>query len=97
MSDNTVFVILAYDIHLQKLRTKLSDLCIEFGLKRVNRSVFEGDLPQKAFSKRLYPLLTMLRKDDSILIYTVNERILRSKEIFVKRVKGRKANEAVIF
>jgi CRISPR-associated endonuclease Cas2 len=93
MVDRKINVIIAYDIHLQKVRTKIADLLIEFGLERVNKSVFEGELHQMQFLKRLKPLLISLKKDDSIIIYTVNGEVLKQKELFVKKARRKRKNE----
>lgn len=93
MADRKITVIIAYDIHLQKVRRKIADLLIEFGLKRVNKSVFEGEIHQVQFLKKLRPLLLSLRKNDSIIIYTVNADILKQKERFVKKARQKRKNE----
>ncbi len=34
-----------YDISKDRTRTKIADRCLDFGLQRVQKSVFLGDIP----------------------------------------------------
>jgi CRISPR-associated endonuclease Cas2 len=96
MSDRKIFVIIAYDIQKQNTRTKLANLLIEFGLERVNKSVFEGQLHQQQFMKKFRTLCMELRKEDSVIIYTVNEQIVKGKELFLQKPRRRKKTEPQI-
>ena len=53
-----------YDISKDRTRTKIADRCLDFGLQRVQKSVFLGDIPPNRveeiiqFSKELFNLET---------------------------------------
>ena len=65
----TVRVVVAYDISSDRHRQKVADL-LEMVLTRVQRSVFEGDLPAEVLAKSIQRALTHIEpKTDSIRVY----------------------------
>ncbi len=81
--------IVAYDIRSNKIRTRVAKLLTEAGLMRVNKSVYEGHIPQHLNSKIFRTIHRWLSKHDTIVIYPVNTYILR-KKITLRGIKKRR-------
>jgi len=59
-----------YDISKNKTRTKVAKRCLDFGLYRVQKSVFLGDLPNNRIEEILLFSREMLDKEtDSVYIF----------------------------
>lgn len=39
-------IVLVYDIPSNRIRTKVADICLDYGLERIQYSAFSGDLPR---------------------------------------------------
>lgn len=66
-----MYLIVCYDIENDKARTKISKILFNFGLKRVQKSVFEGIIKTKQFpnlQKQLAAYVTP-KAGDSIRYY----------------------------
>jgi CRISPR-associated protein Cas2 len=64
-----VRVVVAYDISSDKKRQKVADL-LEMVLTRVQRSVFEGDLPPEVLQKSVERALRNIEPEtDSLRVY----------------------------
>lgn len=68
-----MYLIVCYDIEDDKARNRISKSLFDFGLKRVQKSVFEGELDRRKFPKlqqRLHKLINP-KAADSIRYYTL--------------------------
>ena len=77
--------VIAYDIRSNKSRRKIAKLLTDCGLKRVNKSVYEGSIPQNRFSSIIEVIYSMLSKHDDVLIYPISTYGLRKKIVLRKR------------
>lgn len=59
-----------YDISKDRTRTKIADRCLDFGLRRVQKSVFLGDLPQNRVEEIITFSTELLNLDtDAVYIF----------------------------
>lgn len=74
--------ILAYDIHNDRTRKKISDLLIDKGFIRVQRSVFIGEISKHSLEKIIAMINVQLEiKIDSLLCFPIN------KEDYIRNYK----------
>lgn len=68
--------LLVYDISDDKLRTKVADICLDYGLDRIQYSAFAGELARTHVEELALKLRRRVRgkKDVNIRIYSVCER-----------------------
>lgn len=78
MRENPYYIV-AYDIRKDKSRKEIADALIDLGLLRVNKSVFEGSVRAKVFSKVLVQLQKLLKGKDSIVCWDVTPLIVKEK------------------
>jgi len=59
-----------YDISKDRTRTKISDRCLDFGLQRVQKSVFLGDIPPNRVEEIIVFSCELLNlKTDSVYVF----------------------------
>lgn len=78
-----------YDIGDNRIRKKIADYLIEKGLQRVQKSVFLGQLHQKAYQEiyqTMYALQAAYKNEDTIMIVPVAEQDLRSMRLIGREV-----------
>ena len=76
MGDKAELCVFCYDISDRRRRTKVSDL-LERQAARVQESVFEARLDQKAAALLMDQIRRYLVADDSVRLYRVPDRTLR--------------------
>ncbi|HQU73025.1 MAG: CRISPR-associated endonuclease Cas2 [Calditrichaeota bacterium] len=76
-----MYLLICYDISKNRTRNKISKKLLDEGLERVQKSVFEGSLPQKQLGALRKQLNRLLGKKDSIRYYQLckscQERVLK--------------------
>lgn len=82
-------VLICYDITSNALRVKIAKKILEFGLERVNRSVFLGSPEDKVLRKLEVQLQEMMRdrrstQNDSLIVLPVH-----THQVYEMRVYGR--------
>ncbi len=71
-------VLVVYDIPSDRLRTKIADICLDYGLERVQYSVFRGELSTNRQGELMLKVRRKLGKSaGSVLLFPVCERDLR--------------------
>ena len=74
-----------YDIADDKIRKEISDTCKEFGLIRVQYSVFFGNLPNSCIDEiAVYSKKMIDQKTDGVFILPVSEDDFKKKKIIGK-------------
>lgn len=75
--------LLIYDISEDRARTRVSDLCLDYGLERIQYSAFWGDLPRTLQEELLLKIGRVLRgKAAEVRLIPLCERDLeRSKRL----------------
>lgn len=64
-----MYTIITYDIEDDRLRNRVAKILLDAGLHRVQKSVFEGEIRQKDFSKLKAKLKKSIKGHDSIRYY----------------------------
>jgi CRISPR-associated protein Cas2 len=72
-------VVVLYDIQLDRLRTRISETCLDYGLERVQYSAFCGKLTRNKREELFLRLTSILEnKPGKILMQPVCEKDLKS-------------------
>jgi CRISPR-associated protein Cas2 len=72
-------VVVLYDIQIDRLRTKISETCLDYGLERVQYSAFHGKLTRNKREELFLRLTSILDdKPGKILMQPVCEKDLKS-------------------
>ena len=72
-------VVVFYDIQLDRLRTRISETCLDYGLERVQYSAFCGKLTRNKREELFLRLTSILEdKPGKILMQPVCEKDLKS-------------------
>ena len=80
-----MLVWIIYDISDDKARKEISDTCKEFGLIRVQYSVFFGNLPKTCVDEiAVYSEKMIDKETDGVFILPVSEDDFRKKKIIGK-------------
>jgi len=75
MSKNTQFLVVAYDIEENKIRTNLAEVLQYYGLSRIQYSVFAGDITINNMKKMNDILFSFdLNDDDNITVFPICEK-----------------------
>lgn len=64
-------ILLSYDIANNRQRTRMSNELLNYGLQRVQKSVFEGEIKTAEFEKLKTGLKKYITKHDSIRYYVL--------------------------
>lgn len=79
-------VLVVYDITSDRLRTKIADMCLDYGLQRVQYSVFHGDLSTNRQGELMQKIKRKLGKSPgSVLLFPLCERDLLLKREVTNR------------
>lgn len=83
--------LLIYDITDDRARTKVSDLCLDYGLQRIQYSAFWGDLPRTLLEELLLKVGRVLRhKAADVRVVPMCERDLAQMKQLQFPAKGAK-------
>jgi CRISPR-associated protein Cas2 len=77
-------ILVVYDITSDRLRTKIADICLDYGLQRVQYSVFQGQLSTNRQGE-LMQKIKLGKNPGSILLFPICERDLQLKREVVNR------------
>ena len=74
-----------YDIPQTKIRVKVADICLDYGLQRVQFSVFTGDLSRNRQEELMLKIRRRVgRHDANVRLFALGEREARlQKEVIV--------------
>ena len=79
-------VLVVYDITSDRLRTKIADICLDYGLERVQYSVFQGELTTNRQGELMQKVKRKLGKSPgSVLLFPLCERDLGLKREVVNQ------------
>ena len=75
--------LLLYDITEDRARTRVADLCLDYGLERIQYSAFWGDLPRTLQEELLLKIRRVLRGKiaDVRLIPLCERDLVRTKQL----------------
>lgn len=66
-----MYLIITYDIQKNRQRLKIANELLNYGLQRVQKSVFEGEIKTIDFKKLKGSLKKFISKNDSIRYYVL--------------------------
>lgn len=79
--------LLVYDIPNDKIRTKIADICLDYGLERIQYSAFLGELSHNRREEIMQKLKRKLgKREGNIQLFPICERDLRLRREI--RVQG---------
>jgi CRISPR-associated protein Cas2 len=69
-----MLTLLVYDISKDRTRTKIAKRCLDFGLYRVQKSVFAGDLENNRIEEIVLASRELLNAEtDSVYVFTLSK------------------------
>lgn len=77
--------LLMYDIPNDRVRTKVADICLDYGLQRIQYSAFMGDLNRNRQEELLMKIRRKIgKRDANVRLFAVGEKESRlQKEVIV--------------
>ena len=70
--------LLVYDIPNNRIRTKIADICLDYGLERIQYSTFFGDLSRNQQEEMLQKMQRRMgRASANVQLFPICERDLR--------------------
>ena len=92
MSEVQTYVI--YDIENDRIRNRISEACKDYGLARIQYSVFSGSLSKNKRGELYLRLSTILRDDaGKILILPICEKDRKDERKIINEPKGESSDE----
>ncbi|HIC93110.1 MAG TPA: CRISPR-associated endonuclease Cas2 [Anaerolineae bacterium] len=80
--------LLIYDIPSDKLRTKIADICLDYGLERIQYSAFLGELSRNRQEEVMQKIGRRLgRNEGNIQLFPICDKDLRLRKEIIR--KGR--------
>ncbi len=78
--------LVVYDIPSDRLRAKVADICLDYGLERIQYSAFLGELNHNRQTELLQKLRRLVgRREANVQLFPICEKDLRlRREIVVK-------------
>jgi len=81
--------LLVYDIPSDRLRAKVADICLDYGLERIQYSAFMGELNHNLQGELLQKLRRRIGKQvANVQLFPICERDLRLRKEIVVREGG---------
>lgn len=89
-------LLVLYDIQIDRIRTKVSEACLDYGLERIQYSAFAGKLTRNK-REELWLRLKAILEDHSgkILVQPVCEKDFRASKSVENLGEAEEATEAV--
>lgn len=88
---NTIVV---YDIPDDRLRAKVADICLDYGLQRIQFSAFLGALAPSHQEELLMKIKKRAgKKEVNIQIFPICERCWAKKQVWVQKAKKNSPSE----
>jgi CRISPR-associated protein Cas2 len=91
MEEFTHFVF--YDIEVDRIRNKIADICLDFGLERIQFSGFSGKLGRNKREELFLKLTNVINEGaGKILILPLCEKDIRNVLEYIKESEGAKSD-----
>jgi CRISPR-associated protein Cas2 len=86
--------IVVYDISHDRTRTKVSEICLDYGLDRIQYSAFEGELVRTHQEELMLRLEEQLgKRSGNIQLYPICERDWAQRTVVDQRGEGGTSDE----
>ena len=81
--------LLIYDISSDKIRNKIADACLDYGLKRIQYSAFFGDLSRNRLDELMQRVARLLGKEEGkVQVFPICEKDLQlRRDLITLRMK----------
>ncbi len=87
--------LLVYDIPDDKTRTKIADICLDYGLLRIQYSAFFGEMNHNHQEEIIQKIKRKLgKKAGNVQLFPVCEKDLRLRKSIIRQKEKKKAEEA---
>ncbi len=87
--------LLVYDIENDRLRTKIANVCLDYGLKRIQFSSFFGDLSRNRQDEIMQRIgRTLGRHEGNVQLFPICDKDLALRRVIDRRPKEAKAASA---
>jgi CRISPR-associated protein Cas2 len=81
--------LLVYDIPSDRLRAKVADICLDYGLERIQYSAFMGELNHNLQGELLQKLRRRVgKREANVQLFPICEKDLRLRKEIVVREDG---------
>jgi len=81
--------LLIYDIPSDKLRTKIADICLDYGLERIQYSAFLGELSRNRQEEVMQKIGRKLGKNEgNVQLFPICDKDLRLRMKIVRKGAG---------
>ncbi|HDN80365.1 MAG TPA: CRISPR-associated endonuclease Cas2 [Chloroflexi bacterium] len=78
--------LLVYDIPDDRLRTKIADICLDYGLERIQYSAFFGELSRNRQEEIMQKIRRKMGDKEGVVhLFPICERDLRLRKEIIKR------------
>ena len=78
--------LLVYDIPDDRLRTKIADICLDYGLERIQYSAFFGELSRNRQEEIMQKIRRKIgNKEGVVHLFPICERDLRLRKEIIRR------------
>ncbi len=78
--------LLVYDIPDDRLRTKIADICLDYGLDRIQYSAFFGELSRNRQEEIMQKIRRKMGDKEGVVhLFPICERDLRLRKEIIKR------------
>jgi len=78
--------LLVYDIPDDRLRTKVADICLDYGLERIQYSAFFGELSRNRQEEIMQKIRRKMGDKEGVVhLFPICERDLRLRREIIKR------------
>lgn len=81
--------LLIYDIPSDKLRTKIADICLDYGLERIQYSAFLGELSRNRQEEVMQKIGRKLGKNEgNVQLFPICDKDLRLRMKIIRKGAG---------
>ncbi|MGC8839667.1 MAG: CRISPR-associated endonuclease Cas2 [Anaerolineae bacterium] len=86
--------LVVYDIPDDAVRTKVADVCLDYGLERIQYSAFEGILSRNHQQELLLKIKKRLgRKEGNVQVFPICQEDWKNRLVFIQKGKEKGKDE----
>lgn len=88
---------LLYDITKTKIRNRVIKECLNYGMKRMQKSCFFGDMDRKSFIELGNKIEGFIDKTDSVLLIPITKGSMDDMTVLGKQLRNKVVDEEVVW
>ncbi|MGQ9459443.1 MAG: CRISPR-associated endonuclease Cas2 [Anaerolineae bacterium] len=82
--------LVVYDIPDDDIRTKVADICLDYGLERIQYSAFEGVLSRNLQEELILKIKKRVgRREGNVQLFPICQEDWENRLVFIQKGKGR--------